>query len=556
MTRPTPHILRYLFNLFGGHKLQVTLNTLLGVTLVFLDLAFVWGTKLVIDIATHHNQQMSLTHAFILIALIMILRITLGLSSRWIRATLGVDAQNDMQQQLFARLMRSEWIALKTYHSGHLTNRMERDVRDVVNFITEDIPNLVTTLVQFIGAFLFLFFMDSTLALIIVCVVPFFLICSKLYVKKMRKLTHQSIEEESRIQAIIQETLQHSLVVKTLQRADFFINSLKSQQDQLHATILQRTRYSTLSAGLLSLGFGAGYFITFTWGTYSLSRGLITYGAMLAFIQLVGQIQSPIRTLSKFIPIFITAFTASERLMDIEDIPQEEFAEPKQLKRPLGLQLTKVNYQYEQKSRLIFKDFSFTFQAGSTTVITGETGAGKTTLIRLLLSLLTPQNGTISLIEKDGTTYAMRPHLRCNFSYVPQGNTLFSGTIKSNLLQAKPSASKEELRKALHTASADFVFDLPLGLDTPCSESGGGLSEGQAQRIAIARALLSDGGIIIFDEATSSLDSETEETVLQRIIQSYSDSTLIFITHRPKVLKYADQVLHLEGKALHATSKH
>lgn len=555
MTRSTPHIIKYLFHLFRGHKLQVTLNTLLGVTLVGLDLAFVWATKLVIDIATHHNQQIPLTHAFILIAFIMTLRISLSLSSRWIRATLGVNAQNDMQQQLFARLMHSEWISLKTYHTGHLTNRMERDVKDVVNFITEDIPNLVTTLVQFIGAFLFLFFMDSTLALIIVCVVPFFLVCSKLYVKKMRKLTHQSREEESRIQAIIQETLQHSLVVKTLQRVDFFINNLKKQQNQLHHTILQRTRYSTISAGLLSFGFGAGYFITFTWGTYSLSRGLITYGAMLAFIQLVGQIQSPIRTLSKFIPIFISAFTASERLMDIEDIPQEELTEPLLLPRPLGLQLNHVSYQYEAKSRLIFNDFSQVFSAKSIIAITGETGAGKTTLIRLLLSLIKPQQGSVTLIDGTGCTHAMSPHLRCNFAYVPQGNTLFSGTIRSNLLQARPTATEEELRKALHTASADFVLELPKGLDTPCSESGGGLSEGQAQRIAIARALLSDGSIIIFDEATSSLDSETEDIVLQRIVQENRNSTLIFITHRPKVLKYATQILHLEGKSHRVDAK-
>lgn len=175
----------------------------------------------------------------------------------------------------------------------------------------------------------------------------------------------------------------------------------------------------------------------------------------------------------------------------------------------------------------------------------GETGAGKTTLIRLLLSLVTPIEGNIVITDSQGNNYPMMPHMRTNFAYVPQGNTLFSGTIRSNLLQGNPSATDEELKQALHIAAADFVFKKADGLDTICGETGDGLSEGQAQRIAIARALLSDGNIFIFDEATSSLDPTTEEIVLQRIITHYPHRTLIFITHRPQVLKYATQKLEL-----------
>lgn len=545
MTRPLPHIIRYLITQLRGHSLQITLNTTVGILLVLLDLAFVWATKLAIDVATHNTTAVTLHQAFLLIALIMFTRIVLGLSSRWIRAILGVKAQNSMRQHLFNRLLRCKWTELKTYHTGNLTNRIEHDVNDVVNFVTESIPSFITTLAQFIGAFFFLFFMDSTLAIIIVCVIPFFIISSKLYIKKMRKLSHQARDEESKIQSTIQESLQHVMIIKTLQRVAYFTNRLTSQQAQLHQIILSRTRYATVSSSLLNLGFATGYFVTFVWGATNLSKGLITYGAMLAFIQLVGQIQGPVRNLSKFIPIFITSFTATERLMDIENIAQEEANTPTKLIPSVGVQLSNLTFQYTTSSRLIFNNFCYSFPAGSITAIVGETGAGKTTLIRLLLSLIHPTEGKIALIDGSGKEFTMRPDLRANFAYVPQGNTLFSGTIRSNLLLGKPDATDEELKTALHTAAADFVYKKAKGLETPCGEAGDGLSEGQAQRIAIARALLADGSVFIFDEATSSLDPTTEETVLQRIVTHFADRTLIFITHRPLVLKYVTQKLKL-----------
>lgn len=545
LRRSVPQISRYLFRQLRGHYTQVSANTLAGCLIVLADLSFVWATKLTIDIATHRSGTLPLWGGFALLAGIMAARLALTVGLRWVRAVLGVRAQNDMRADIFRRLLGTRWDALRSYHTGNLTNRIERDVSDVVNFVTESLPALVKTVLQFAGAFVFLFVMNRQLALLVVLIVPFFLLASKLYVKRMRELTRRARETDSAIQATIQETLQHSLVVKTLRAAAQLLDRLTAQQKELHRLILRRTRYSTLSTTLLNTGFSLGYLVTFVWGVTGLSRGEITYGAMIAFIQLVGQIQDPVRQLSRFVPVFITAFTASERLMDIEEMPAEEDGGAQRLAGPLSVTLDNVTFAYEPGSRKIFEGFSHTFPAGSVTAIVGETGAGKTTLIRLLLSLCRPQEGAVLLAGADGAAHPASAGLRCNFSYVPQGNSLFSGTVRSNLLLAAPAATEGEMEEALRVACSDFVLSHPAGLDTPCGEAGDGLSEGQAQRVAIARALLGKGGALIFDEATSSLDGETEEAVLRNIVKGYPGRTLIFITHRPAVLKYATHTLRL-----------
>ena len=246
-------------------------------------------------------------------------------------------------------------------------------------------------------------------------------------------------------------------------------------------------------------------------------------------------------------PIFINAFTATERLIELDTIEQEQTAKNRViLSKATSICFENISFRYTPTSRFIFEQSNFKIPANGVTVITGETGTGKTTLIRLLLAIVEPTTGNINLECKDGKMYTVNSSLRNNFAYVPQGNSLISGSIKYNILLGNPNASDEDIRKALHTAGADFVLQKETGLETICGETGDGLSEGQAQRIAIARALVSNKMIFIFDEATSSLDNETEKIVLERIAQNYKDRTLIFITHRGEVLKYANQIIHLQ----------
>lgn len=542
---PFRRLCAWLWHTWRGYRLQAILNSVIGLVLVLSDLAFVWCTKFAVDIATRCDTSHSLSFALVLLGSVITLQIVLGVASRWIRATLGVKAQNKMQKHIFRHLLDSKWKDMKKFHSGNILNRIERDVTDIVSFLTESIPSFINTIVQFLGAFTFLFLMDGQLAFIVLLVIPFFLISSRLYVKKMRRLTHKVRDTESRIQAILQESIQHTLVIKTLERTQTTLSKLSARQQQLQDEVVKKTVYSTVTSTLMNVGFAAGYLVTFTWGTTGLYRGAITYGALIAFVQLVAQIQSPVKQLTRYVSVFIGAFTATERVMELQAVPLEERHGDLPVGRGASISLKDVTFSYTPTSRRIFDHFDFSFPSGSITAILGETGSGKTTLIRLLLALITPQDGHITLTDDEGHNFEASPDARCNFSYVPQGNTLLSGTVRSNLLMSKPDATEDELFEVLELAGADFLKTMPEGLDTPCGELGDGLSEGQAQRVAIARALLKPSPFLLLDEATSALDAETERRVLQNIIQRYPGRTMIFVTHRPEILKYCSQTFTL-----------
>ena len=542
------------------HRLQVTLNVVIGLLLVAADLAFVWCTKLTIDIATHVRTDVSLSVAVGALVAIVVVQLGLGYATKWVRAILGLNAQNRMRRQLFARLLDADWLLLRSHHSGHLTNRLEQDVSTVTTFLTENVATLLTTLCQFAGAFLLLFYMDRRLACLIVIILPVFLLCSRLYVSRMRAISRQVRDDEGRIQSLMQESLQHVLVVKALEQTEGMANRLSREQHTLHRHVLHRTRYASLSSLVLNVGFATGYMVTFLWGVTSLEQGLITYGALVAFIQLVGQIQGPVRTLSRFIPIFISTFTAAERLVELERIPLETTAgRPAAGKADkaaaVQIRFDDVCYYYTladgSHGRPILRHFFHTFAPGSITAVMGETGAGKTTLIRLLLALVRPTSGRVTAVGADGSESELQRATRGLFTYVPQGNTLISGTLRDNLLMACPEATEAEMLEALHLADADFVMDKATGLDTPCGEMGGGFSEGQAQRFAIARALLRRRPILLLDEATSALDAATEQRVLRRIVEARPGVTIIVVTHRPEVLRYCTDTIRLERLTAH-----
>ena len=538
--------MKWLWRAWRGNQLQAVLNASLGLLSVVVSLAQVWAIQHAIDVASH-TAEGSLYWAVAYMGLLILANFAISISSIWVRNILGIRAQNRMQQRMLDRILRSEWRGKERMHSGDVINRLEGDVGNVVSFLTETLPGALSTLAMFIGAFLYLFSMDKWLAVIIIVMLPLFLAVSKIYVNQMRHFTRQVRDSDSKVQSVLQETVQNRMLIKTLESDTMMVDRLENTQSELRQNVVKRTMFSVFSNLILNFGFALGYLVAFLWSALRMSAGTLTFGGMTAFLQLVNRIQGPARGLTKLVPAFVSVFTAAERLMELEEDPMEEQGEPIELEGPCGVQLEAVSYEYEPTDGKVIDNLSFDFYPGSCTAILGETGAGKTTLVRLILALLRPQSGEVS-IYNEKMKKTLSPRMRCNFVYVPQGNTLMSGTIRENLRLGKLNATDEEMKEVLMQACAGFVFDLPKGLDTSCAESGGGLSEGQAQRIAIARALLRNRGIMLFDEATSALDPDTERQLLQNILQK-RDKTIIFITHRPAVVDYCDQTLKIEKLA-------
>ena len=536
-------ILRWLWLVLRGNRRQVIFNAALGLTYVGCSLLMVWAMQRAIDIAAAVRPG-SLYWGVALMGFITICEFAISISKVWIKNILGVKAQNQMQQQMLDRLLRAEWRGKDRYHSGDIINRLEQDVQTVVEFITETLPTTLSTVALFFGAFFYLMQMDFWLACATVAILPMFILVSRIYVAQMRKYTRQVRLSDSQVQSLLTEAVQHRMLIKTLEANDRMVERLGDTQTELRHHVRQRTKFSIASNLFVNGGFSLGYLVAFLWGAVRLSARTITFGQMTAFLQLVYRIQGPARDLTRLAPAFVGVFTAAERLMELEETPQELQGEGILMTSPCGVRLTDVTYTYDDAEQPVFSCLSFDFRPGTCTAILGETGAGKTTLVRLILALIRPQQGRVE-IYSENRTEQITPLSRCNFVYVPQGNTLLSGTIRDNLLMGCPDATDDELWQMLRMVCADFVATLPQGLDTVCTEAGGGLSEGQAQRIAIARALLRNRSIMLFDEATSALDPDTERQLLENILADHK-KTIIFITHRPAVVDYCNQVLRVE----------
>lgn len=540
MERPFRTCAKALWRMSVPVRWRMFVSVLLGTVRIAVSLAFVWTSKHLVDIATKVSDA-PLSSGIWMFAGVLVLQLCVVLFVNWWDAYSEVKSRNRLRMDTFAKVMSSRWDGRERFLSGDTVNRLEEDVRVVADLLIARLPGVVVTLLQLAAASAYLMTLAPNLLWVLLILMFSAVFGSKMFFRQIRSLMARIRARESELQQHMQESLQHRVLVLTLTNLDRVLEKFGWLQADIESNTRKRLNYNAVARGLMFLGFQAGHAAAFLWGAVGIMHGTVTYGMMTAFLQLVGQVQRPIAEFGRQVPAFIQAIASVERIMDLEELEQEPSSESVILEGAPAVEISGVSYSYPGSPVKVLDNYSAVFPGGSFSVVAGPTGAGKSTLIRLILGLLTPSEGSILIGGQPAGA-----SLRGNFMYIPQGNSLLSGTIRSNLQLASPDATEDEMRAVLETAMAGFVFDLPQGLDTPCGEVGSGLSEGQCQRIAIARSLLRPGGILILDESTSALDAATEEALLQNLYANYHQKkTIIFVSHRQAVVRFADKVIEV-----------
>lgn len=526
-------VIRYLVLTIRNCRLLVFMALLLGILEVIVSLLQVWTVKRVIDSASINTGE-SIIRSIGILTLLIVLGFALTAFSTWVGNIEGTRAKNNMRQRILHKLLLSKDSG--KLHSGDIVNRIEIDVSTIINFVGYKIPESASGLIMFAAAMVCLYHLDHYLPILVFGVIVISLAISRIYIKKMHKLIKDVRESEGNIQAVIQDSIQNRSLLKVLEATQTIAERFSFVQSNLFGNMKKSTSFSIRASAIVSAGESFVYILTFLWAALRMSAGTLTFGGMTAFLQLINKVYRPLRNLYGILPSFVGAVTSAERLMEMENWDKELNDNPIKMDGPCGIMLDNVSFRYDDSSEDVISNLSFDFRPGTSTALIGKTGTGKTTILRLLVALAVPQKGHVR-VYNEKESFETSLSLRCNFIYVPQGNTLMHGTIRDNLLLGNPSATDEEIYEMLHVCCADFVRSIPNGLDTLCHENGGGLSEGQAQRIAIARGLLHGGEILILDEVTSALDEETTKKLLDNLFENYADRTLIFATHDTLVIE-------------------
>ena len=547
-------------------RVNVAVRIVAGIVQVALGLLLVWLCRRFIDYAV---WQDNIVEEVSLLVGALLASVGIRQATFYLQSSAEIVQQNAIRQRLFDHLLsRRLYATAERLHSGDISQRLERDISTVSAITTDVLPRMVVTGVQLLGAFMLMLSMDAWLAWSLLLLTPFVALSAKYLAHRLRHMTLAIRKEESSIQMLIQGSMENETAIKSVQGEGVVSRRIHDLHIELHHLVMRRTRFTVITRFLLASTFGLGYLGAFVYGGLQLKDGLITFGVMTAFLQLVSQIQSPVVSLLNMIPQIIHATASIDRIKEIENMEVEEAGMKAYGQKPqsakaeaaseqaskaeaaseqassIGIRLDHVSYHYPDYQKIILQDCSHDFRPGTSTAIVGETGRGKTTLLRLLSGLAMPTSGSVSMYDTLGHII---PHadMRTHMTYIPQGNTMLSGTIRSNMLLARPSADEADIKRALHIAAADFVLDLPNGIDTEIGEHAVKLSEGQAQRLAIARGVLHGGSILLLDEISSSLDPATEKTLLTRLFEASPDKTIILVTHRMEAADQCDERLDM-----------
>jgi ABC-type multidrug transport system fused ATPase/permease subunit len=533
---------KWMFPLIKPFVPSLLLLLLLDTAVSLLGVASAVVSKLVVDASASSS---SLIANVMLLVGVTVIVLGINMVSSLITTVINEKFTFHIRQDLFDKLLKTKWTAINKYHSGDLLTRLKSDVGSVINGITDTIPSIFTLFVRLVAAFFTLWYFDSSLAVFALIIGPFSVAISWWLSRKLKKYQMEVMKSESKYSAFLQESLENLLIIKSFVSEERSFNRLKELHAERLHWILKKNRMSVIAGTTISFCFSAGYLIAFIWGVVKLSRKLITYGTMTAFLSLVSQVQAPIISLARTIPQLVTIMASAERLSEIVNLEREPaISEIPCMPINMGISIDSMDFGYLDEK--VLHDVTLQIMPGDTVAVVGPSGIGKTTLIRLLMSFIEPQRGSIQYTDFGAFTMKAEATSRRMIAYVPQGNTLFSGTIADNLRMAKPTATAEDICEALNAAAAGFVFNMPEGIETVIGERGLRLSEGQAQRISIARAIIRKAPLLILDEATSALDEDTEIKVLNAIRALLPRPTCIIITHRKSVLNYCNKQLELE----------
>ena len=530
----------------------ILLMTAAQVGQAVLSVLFALGSRGVIDSATAGQPELffqaCLRQGAIIAGILLCLTVL-----RHLRDRLHGDLERDWKRKLLHGLLHGEYAAVSSYHSAELLNRLNNDVNKVNDGILTIVPNAAAMVTRLVVAVAVLGTMDARFTLLVAALGAVVVISTAMMRRQLKELNKRVSAHDGKVSGFLQEIMEKLLMVQTMDVSQEVERRADVLLDDRYAIQRKRKNVSLVTnTGISIMSYGAG-FLALVWCSWRMLQGQMSFGSLTAVTQLVGQLQAPFVNLSGVMPQYTAMIAAGERLMELEKIqgePMPAERSPEEIYREMeSLHAEELTFSYDRDQVLL--DAEFFLPKGAFAVITGPSGIGKSTILKLLLGVFRPERGRLFLRGKMGELSLDRS-TRKLFAYVPQGNLLLSGTLRDNLTIVRPDASEDEIREAVTVSAMDeFLPQLPIGLDTVLGESGSGLSEGQAQRLAIARAILGGAPILLLDECTSALDAETEEKVLKRL-KALPGRTCIAVTHRPAAIALCDWRLEVSDGKIHA----